>query len=152
MKLTRRTFLISSAAAATYAALPSLSKTAAIDVGSGRSITGVLPAGHYTVTAEIEFAAAPVADDFVEFYWGPPGAAAVNSQFIGTMMSLPERSIVGYVGKFQPGCESGQLIVVNRTSQPMEAKVEMTELNLVLESEDNSIKLQAGKTVTFDDG
>ena len=151
MKLTRRTFLISSVAAAAYVVLPSLqAATWTIDVGGGRSITGTLPAGRYAVTAEIEFAAAPIADDLVEFYWGPTGAAAINSQFIGTMMSLSERFIIGYVGVFQPGCEKGQLIVVNRASQPMEAKVEMIELKPVLGNEDNSIKLQAGKTITFD--
>ena len=151
MKLTRRTFLISSAAAAAYAALPSLPKAAAIDVGGGRSITGTLPAGRYAVTAEIEFAAAPVADNLVEFYWGPPGASAVNSQFIGVMTSHPERSIAGYVGAFQPGCENGQLIVVNRASQTLEAKVEMLELQTVIENEGGTeVRLQAGKTVTFD--
>ncbi len=150
MKLTRRTFLISSTAALAYATLPSLPKAAAIDVGGGRSIVGKLPAGRYAITAEIEFATAPVAGDLIEFYWGPPYANAFNSQFIGTLTSFPERLITGYVGAFQPGCENGQLIIVNNASYPMEAKVEMTELQTVLGNEDNSIELQVGKTTTFD--
>jgi len=148
MKLTRRTFLISSTAAAVAAALPSLPKAAAINAGSGRSVAGTLPVGRYAVTAEIEFAAAPVTDDLLEFYWGPPGTSAINSQLIGIMMSSPERSSIGFVGTFEPGCENGQLIIVNKTSQSLEAKVEVTELQTVIENEGaTEIHLQFGKTI-----
>ena len=151
MKLTRRTFLLSSVAAGVVAALPSVIKASTIDTGGGRSLTGTLPFGRYTVTAEIEFASAPREGDLVEFYWGPSGASVINSQFIGGMLSLPEQSIVGYVGTLEPGCEKGQLIVKNNTSQPMNAKVEMTKLEYVVSENENEITELTRNPIIFDE-
>ena len=135
MKLTRRTFLISSAATAAYLTQLLPSKSKFIDASDGRSLPDVLPEGVYSVTAEMDFCAAPHSGDYIEFFWGPPGAAAINSQFIVALATVPEQTIIGYVGRFSPALEKGQLIIVNNSSQPMKAKVEVMEQKYVIEKE-----------------
>lgn len=149
MRMSRRTFLVSSAAALAYVAhRPGLAKTpkrGGVDLGSTE---GVLPFGPYSVTATIEFASVPVEDDLIEFYWGPPGSNPINCQFIGHMMSLPEQISYGFVGTFSPGCEQGQLNIINRTSQPMKVSVDMVKLNDTVDEED-TVSLTFGEPISF---
>lgn len=157
MKLTRRTFLFSSAAAIAYGGLSKFGLTSGhtspiVDLASGRSKTTSLNICNYSVTAEIEFGSAPIENDIIEFYWSIPMATPINSQFIGFMATLEEKFTNGYVGKFQPGFEEGQLIVINGGSQPMKLNVEMIELLPEFVDEDNSISVKTGDAIIFKAG
>ncbi len=157
MKLTRRTFLFSSAAAIAYAGLSKLGLTngytsSIVDLVSGRSKTTSLPICNYSVTAVIEFENAPIENDIIEFYWGVPMAAPINSQFIGFIVTLEEKFTNGYVGRFQPGFEEGQLIVKNGGSQLMKLNVEMIEFIPELSVKDDSITLKTGDAIIFTAG
>ncbi len=150
MSMSRRTFLVSSAAALAYVSnlrLPrAKAKSKEVDLGSTE---GTLPFGQYTVTATIEFAHAPTESELIEFYWGPHGAKPINAQFIGGMWSLTDQVVSGYIGSLSPGCEEGQLIMVNNTSQAMKASVDLVQLNDDVDVGERTISHTYGEPISF---